>query len=286
MTDAPTPGADDGWALDWPATGLALGPPGPGAILGRRPATAADADLLLRWFVDAHPDLAAVPLDAEAVHRLLVQQFEARAHHHRSAFPTAEHWVLELDGDPVGHLVVEAGDEQVHVVEIEVAADRRGRGIGAAALGAVVAAARRRRLPTHLTVSAASPARRLYERLGFVASAAGVDPAGDLAMAAPVTDLATVTAADFEPLVGQCFRRPLDDGSAIELTLAAVGRRRAAPGWREPFSLLFTGPADPTLLPDVHPIDHPVLGYLELFIGPVVAGPPNPDVTTYEVVFA
>jgi len=76
----------------------------------------------------------------------------------------------EMDGEVVGTVSVRhnAEAESLHLFALEVAANRRGQGIGRAIVGEVVAEARRRRCTrVYLEVRADNPARRLYHRLGF-----------------------------------------------------------------------------------------------------------------------
>jgi hypothetical protein len=98
-----------------------------------------------------------------------------------------------------------------------------------------------------------------------------------------VTDLATVTADDFDALEDRPFARVVAAGEpALAITLAEIRRLRPRPGERPPFALVFVGPANPTLEPGVHPLRHAVLGDLELFLTPVGG---DADTRSYEAVF-
>jgi hypothetical protein len=98
-----------------------------------------------------------------------------------------------------------------------------------------------------------------------------------------VRDLAALTAADFEPLVGSTFAIARDGTPALEVSLLDVTRGAGAPGFREPFALRFTGPAEPVLGFATYHVSHPDFGELDLFLGPVVSTSPG---VTYEAVFA
>jgi hypothetical protein len=98
-----------------------------------------------------------------------------------------------------------------------------------------------------------------------------------------VIDLATVTAADFAALEVREFTRVVADGEPpVSLTLTEVRPGRPREGGREPFSLTFTGPVDITLQQGIHPLRHPEVGDLELFLTPV--GQAGQD-RAYEAVF-
>ena len=75
--------------------------------------------------------------------------------------------VLVAD-EPAGRLIVDVAADEVHVVDIALLARHRGRGIGTAVLDTVLSQADARGAPCELSVDRGSPAKRLYERLGFV----------------------------------------------------------------------------------------------------------------------
>ena len=80
--------------------------------------------------------------------------------------PTGVVWVTRFPAEAPGYGFVRAGVPELSVC---VLPGYRGAGLGAALVGAAVAEARRRSLPAlSLSVEDGNPARRLYERLGFV----------------------------------------------------------------------------------------------------------------------
>jgi GNAT superfamily N-acetyltransferase len=85
----------------------------------------------------------------------------------RAAFDPTRYRLVVVAGEVVGALAVARRADAVFVADVQVAAAWRGRGIGTAVLGDVVAAAHRAGLPVALQVLHGNPARRLYERLGF-----------------------------------------------------------------------------------------------------------------------
>lgn len=90
-----------------------------------------------------------------------------------------------------------------------------------------------------------------------------------------MVDLADVTVETFAPHVGSRFTVRVDgaDGAGQELALELIEASQwpAPPGdlGRPPFALLFVGPAEPALPQSIHPLAHPELGPLELFLVPV-----------------
>lgn len=89
----------------------------------------------------------------------------------------------------------------------------------------------------------------------------------------------------FEPLVGTVFDADAGGPSPVPLRLAAVQRLPEQPGAprQQPFTLTFTGPADPQLDQRTYTMGHPRAGSLELFLVPV--GPDAAGAPRYEAVF-
>jgi len=88
----------------------------------------------------------------------------------------------------------------------------------------------------------------------------------------------------FSPLVGDDrFELQLDDGSACS---AALVEAKALPTpafqGRQPFSLLFEGPPQPTLPQRIYRLSHPQLDAMDIFLVPVGR---TQTATQYEAVF-
>ncbi len=76
--------------------------------------------------------------------------------------------ILELDGEPVGRMVVDRPGDQVHLVDVAIVPERRGRGLGVAILRALMDEAAAAGQPIRLEVASSNdPSLRLYRRLGF-----------------------------------------------------------------------------------------------------------------------
>lgn len=74
--------------------------------------------------------------------------------------------VVEVSGEVVGLLELDDGLDRVGVVNIELTPTLHGQGLGTRILNEIIATAGRR--PVVLQVLKVNPARRLYDRLGFV----------------------------------------------------------------------------------------------------------------------
>jgi ribosomal protein S18 acetylase RimI-like enzyme len=137
--------------------------------IARRRETPQDEAFLRRLIVDTVThELGADAWPEPMRGHLLGIQFEGRRQSQRANYPDAVSEVIEVDGQNAGWIVVVTMPHEVRLVEIMVAAEFRGRGIGSAAIGEVLAAAESAGKPVLLNVNVMnSRAIRLYERLGF-----------------------------------------------------------------------------------------------------------------------
>ncbi len=95
-----------------------------------------------------------------------------------------------------------------------------------------------------------------------------------------------LTVSDFEPHIEAVFPTELPDEGPVELRLIAA-RAVGEPidgGRRAPFSLIFLGPDGPMLDQRIHPIGHPTLGRLEVFLVPIGPAKDRPGFR-YEAIF-
>lgn len=72
-----------------------------------------------------------------------------------------------MDGKDAGRLSVSTAESGIHVIDIALLPAARGLGLGARILREILASAEASGKPVTLHVERSSPARRLYERLGF-----------------------------------------------------------------------------------------------------------------------
>lgn len=135
-----------------------------------RPATPADEPLLFEIYAASRADeLAQVPWNDEQRRAFLTHQHLAQVASYRATFPDARYLVIELaDGRPIGRLyrVRQAGE--IHLIDLALLPEWRGRGVGTALLRDLLAEADGDGLDVSLYVELHNPAWRLYERLGFV----------------------------------------------------------------------------------------------------------------------
>ncbi len=98
--------------------------------------------------------------------------------------------------------------------------------------------------------------------------------------------LERLQADDFSKCLNQTFRIHIAHGASLEVELIQVSGLTPAddaPDRRQPFSLLFRGPAEVTLEQGIFKIENETLGELELFV--VTIGPDDEGMR-HEVVFS
>ena len=151
---------------------------------GLRPAAPPDDGFLLQLYGETRADELARtdwnPIQREA---FLRQQFQARRTDYRSRFPGAEASIVMIGAEDVGVWVVWRGQSEIRLVNIELAARCRRRGVGSQLIRGLLAEGANGRRPVVLSVSEENHgAQRLYRRLGFATEGRAN---GYLAMRAP-----------------------------------------------------------------------------------------------------
>ena len=141
--------------------------------LGYRSVVVGDDGFLLHLYSSTRAaELALTGWDAAACQAFVQMQFEAQAAHYQRHWPDAEHSIVQVQHgaawSDVGRLWLHQRHNSLHVLDITLLPVWCGRGIGGAALRALQDRAARQRLSLSIQVEQGNPARRLYERLGFV----------------------------------------------------------------------------------------------------------------------
>ncbi len=134
-----------------------------------RPATPDDREALVAIYRSTREEeLALTGWDDSQKAAFIEMQFSAQDRSYRDANPDGRFLVILVDGEPVGRLYVARLADELRVVDLAILPSHRGLGIGSALLADVIAEAQAAGLPIRLHVEPWNPARRLYERLGFV----------------------------------------------------------------------------------------------------------------------
>ncbi|MGR4865246.1 GNAT family N-acetyltransferase [Caulobacter sp. LARHSG274] len=142
--------------------------PLPGFAL--RPEAPADAAFRLALFRTSRgPGWDQLRLPPDLLARIMEQQFHAQTQGYRAAYPAARLEIVTVGDDkPVGRLATDLGADALHLVDIALVPDWRGRGLGGAILRRLIGEAEARGLPLTLQVACDNlRAQRLYRRLGL-----------------------------------------------------------------------------------------------------------------------
>lgn len=134
--------------------------------------TPADRDFLRVLYRSLREEeLAQLP--AEWVEPFLDQQFDAQMHHYTTYYDATRYAIIESGGQPIGRLFVDRWPSEIRVVDIGLLPEFRGRGIATVLFGQLFDEADRDGLMVSIHVERNNPAKRLYQRLGFIAREVG-----------------------------------------------------------------------------------------------------------------
>ena len=137
--------------------------------LARRPEADADEAFLRALYATTREyEMARVPWDDAQKAAFLNQQFEAQRLSYRREFPDADYDVLLRDGRPAGRLYLDRSGEMWLLLDVALLPPHRNAGLGTALLRELLADAGAAGRAVRLHVETFNPARRLYDRLGFV----------------------------------------------------------------------------------------------------------------------
>jgi len=115
----------------------------------------------------SHEALSHLPQDAARA--LLAMQLHAQAASYRQRFPgVLFHIVCDDHGRPAGRLTVARTGTDLHLLDIGLLPEYRGRGLGTALIEALQRDAAASGIPLQLKVARGRRAQNLYRRMGFV----------------------------------------------------------------------------------------------------------------------
>lgn len=133
-----------------------------------RPAAPEDEPFLRRVYASTRADeLAQVPWSDEMKRRFCDMQFDAQDADYRARWRDMRYDVILVGGEPAGRLWQAFSPSNVHVLDLAILPEFRGRGAGTKLLRDVIAHATSTGRSTSISVEKLNRARALYERLGF-----------------------------------------------------------------------------------------------------------------------
>lgn len=137
-----------------------------------RPSTDADHEFLVGLYGSTREaELSQVPWAAGQLEAFVRMQFAAQDTEYRRHNPHGSFDVVEVDGRPVGRLIVDRRPGDIRVVDVSLVPQARGAGIGTRLLEDLIAEARATGRIVSIHVEAHNRAAELYARLGFAVAA-------------------------------------------------------------------------------------------------------------------
>jgi ribosomal protein S18 acetylase RimI-like enzyme len=131
--------------------------------------TPQDQEFVFQLYADTRrQEVSAWGWGQQQQETFLRMQFNAQQRWYDTAYKDATHEIIEGEAGPIGRIMVLRADDHNVLVDIALLADHRGHGIGGKLLRDLLEQSDKDRVPVRLQVLKANPARRLYERLGFV----------------------------------------------------------------------------------------------------------------------
>ena len=99
--------------------------------LSLRDANIDDEAFLGDLFFDVRSDefaLAGLPL--EQLKPLMAMQYAAQKQSYKWTFPNAEQSIIEFEGERIGRLLITRNEEKIHLIDISILREFRGKSIG------------------------------------------------------------------------------------------------------------------------------------------------------------
>ena len=132
-----------------------------------RPVTPDDDELLLRIYGSTRDEqLREMGWFEEDIQLFVKMQWEAQTKHYRTNF-NANEYIVVLDDQPVGRMIVQRSDNEILLVDMAVLTEHRNKKIGSHLMNLLIEEGDANRKSIRLHVIKFSPAVRFYKRFGF-----------------------------------------------------------------------------------------------------------------------
>ncbi len=133
-----------------------------------RPVTPADDAFLLSVYASTRVDeLNLTPWTPEQKQAFVAMQFAGQKQHYAAMYPGASHDLIYVNEKPVGRVYLDRTGEVMHILDITVLPEYRGRGTGAALLRRLMDEAGASGKAVTIYVESFNPSLRIFEHLGF-----------------------------------------------------------------------------------------------------------------------
>ena len=129
----------------------------------------ADEVVFRRLYAEVRePELRQTGWSVEEKQQFCDSQYSLQDEHYRRHYADFEPWAICKLGAVIGRLYLATFDGKLILMDITLATSERGKGIGTSLLEDILSQAVSRQLEMRLHVEPDNPARRLYQRMGFV----------------------------------------------------------------------------------------------------------------------
>lgn len=264
------------------------------------PLTEQDEPFLKELYFDVRkPEFFPLGLPDAALAQLLEIQYRAQKSGYAQQFPNLENWVVWVGPYRVGRMLVCAGAEAIHLVDIALLEAFRGHGIGGKLIESLHRRANEAGVPLCLSVRQENRAMRLYTRLGFISrggnglnvemewggAAAREDTGGD-AMQETGPVVPGPNGAYFRSICGTRAIVTIGTAEKVVLKLGSVRALRRDPNPNissgDSFALIFEGDSSAMLAQGMHDLEFEDGTRMNIFLVPIAAAH---GVATYESIF-
>jgi len=134
-----------------------------------RKATDSDIPFMLTLYASTREnELAMTNFTQQEKLDFVEQQFNAQYAHYNQHYCSDYFNIIELNGLPAGRLFVDYWQTEIRIVDIVLAVEHRNTGLGSYLFKELFKESKETGKPVTIHVEHNNPAKRLYERLGFV----------------------------------------------------------------------------------------------------------------------
>jgi ribosomal protein S18 acetylase RimI-like enzyme len=135
-----------------------------------RSATKDDTGFLFSLYASTRrKEMAALGWDSQQEEAFLRMQFDAQRLWYEQAYDQADHSIVVFGEQRGGRWIVLRKERAILLVDVALLPEFQGRGVGTGLLHLLIRESEEAAQALRLQVGRTNPARRLYERLGFLA---------------------------------------------------------------------------------------------------------------------
>lgn len=133
-----------------------------------RSITDSDLEFLVAVYASTREDVHSLDWTDDQKDQFIRMQFAAQHKHYQEHYPSAQYDIICLEETPIGRLYVDRQDSEIRVMDIALLKEYRGQGIGGRIMSSILDEGAQLQKSVTIHVQKNSPARHLYDRLGFV----------------------------------------------------------------------------------------------------------------------